>query len=105
MAHALSVHFQCNSLVLPDASVEHHVEPETGVRYAEARVEVTRDQVEEFFGDYHCSCVAISGKDSRFSRNALVTYACEYKKTDRHHGDSGGTFGVSLFFFSFLEKW
>lgn len=32
-------------------------------------------KVEEFFGDYHCACVAWSNKGSAKSRLALVTIA------------------------------
>jgi hypothetical protein len=78
VAHALSVHFRCNAEVVEPASSEVHVEPETGVRYTEARVEISRDQVEEYFAEYGCACVAISGKGSSISRHAAITYACEF---------------------------
>ena len=63
---------------------EDMVEPETGIRYTEASVNINRDHLEEFFGDYHCSCVAISGKGSKISRHAAVTYACEYSISQSH---------------------
>lgn len=75
VAHALSVHFQCNDEVQNHAVTENHVDPETGIRYTEARVQITRDQVEEFFGDYHCACVAVSGQGALKSRLAYVTIA------------------------------
>ncbi len=78
VTHALSVHFRCNAEVVDPDSTEVHVEPETGVRYTEASVDVSRDQVEEYFAEYGCACVAISGKGSRMSRHATVTYACKY---------------------------
>ena len=75
VAHALSVHFQCNDEVQQHARTEEHVDPRSGIRFTEARVEITRDQVEEFFGDYHCACVAVSGQGHSKSRLAYVTVA------------------------------
>ena len=60
-------------------SREDHVEPETGVRYTEASVDIHRDLVEEYFQEFHCACVAISGKGSVVSRHALVTNACKFQ--------------------------
>jgi len=77
VAHALSVHIQCNDEVQEEARVlkEEHVAPESGIRFTEARLEVTRDQVEEFFGDYHCACVAYSSQGRTSSRLARVAIA------------------------------
>lgn len=76
VAHALSVHVQCNDEVQEAATErEEVVDPESGLRYTEARLRVTRDQVEEFFGDYHCACVAYSGKGRTSSRLARVAIA------------------------------
>ena len=75
VAHALSVHFQCNDEVQRQTATEDHVEPATGIRYTQARVQISRDQVEEFFGDYHCACVAVSGQGHSKSRLAYVTIA------------------------------
>ena len=72
VAHALSVHFQCNDEVQKQTTTEDHVEPETGIRYTQARVEISLYQVEEFFADYHCACVALSGQGHSKSRLALV---------------------------------
>ena len=71
-------------------SREDHVEPETGVRYTEASVDIHRDLVEEYFQEFHCACVAISGKGSVVSRHALVTNACKFQilfKSTLHKGD------------------
>ena len=78
VAHALSVHFSCNSEVLTPDRTDRHVDPESGVGITEAEIKVSRDKVEEFFGDYHCACVAVSGKGSSTSRPAQVTYACKF---------------------------
>ena len=77
----------CNSEVVSPTSTSEHVDPETGVRYTLSSVEITRDQVEEYFGEYHCSCAADSGKGNRLSRKASVGYACEYVelRTGREH--------------------
>jgi hypothetical protein len=53
------------------------VEPETGIRYTEASVDIHRDQVEEYFSEFNCACVAISAKGSVVSKYALVTNACK----------------------------
>ena len=76
---SLRVFFQCNSENVEPTSREDHVEPETGVRYTEASVDIHRDLVEEYFQEFHCACVAISGKGSVVSRHALVTNACKLK--------------------------
>ena len=79
--YSLRVFFQCNSENVEPTSRDDHVEPETGVRYTEASVDIHRDLVEEYFQEFHCACVAISGKGSVVSRHALVTNACKLKKT------------------------
>ena len=75
VAHALSVHVQCNDEIQEQAVTENHVDPQTGIRYTQVRVEISRDQVDEFFGDYHCECVAVSGQGAIKSRLAFVTIA------------------------------
>ena len=79
VAHALRVFFQCNSENVEPSQKEDHVEPESGVRYTEASVDIDREQVEEYFSEFHCACVAISGKGSVVSRHALVTNACKLR--------------------------
>ena len=69
---SLRVFFQCNSENVEPTSREDHVEPETGVRYTEASVDIHRDLVEEYFQEFHCACVAISGKGSVVSLHALM---------------------------------
>lgn len=77
VANALKVYFQCNSEIVEPTRREDHVEPESGIRYAEAFVDINRDQVEEYFSEYHCACVAFSAKGSVMSDFALVTNACK----------------------------
>ena len=79
VAHALRVYFQCNSEAVEPTTIKNHVEPESGVRYTEASVDILRDKVEEYFSDYHCACVAISSKGSVISKkHALVAIACKF---------------------------
>jgi len=69
--HALSLHVQCNDEVQSAATVQEREESGVGP-YTQATLLVTRDQVEEFFGDYHCACVAYSSKGRTSSRLARV---------------------------------
>ena len=79
VAHAVDIHFQCNSEILAPTRVESHVEPETGLKYTEASVQISRDKVEEYFGEFHCTCLATSAQSEAVqSRPALVTFACKY---------------------------
>merc|ERR1719225_246816 len=75
VAHAHSVYVQCQDEIQHQAITQDHVDPESGIRITEARWRITRDQVEEFFGEYHCGCVAASGQGHVKSRLALVTMA------------------------------
>ena len=78
VSHALDVHFKCNSEVVNPTRREDHVEPESGIRYTDASVDITRDQVDHYFGEFHCRCVAITKKLAKVSNSALVTTACKY---------------------------
>ena len=76
--------FQCNSEVVNPTRREDHVEPETGIRYTDASVDITRDQVDHYFGEFHCNCVAITAKGAKVSRHALVTTAVSYTHLRAH---------------------
>ena len=79
VANAVDIHFQCNAEILAPTRLDHHVEPETGLKYTEASVQISRDKVEEYFGEFHCTCLATSAQSEAVqSRPALVTFACEY---------------------------
>ena len=79
VVNTLSVHFDCNGESLRPTREQTIVEPETGVRYVEAHLTVSRDKMEEFIGDYHCACVAVGRVKSVRSRMAHVTFACKLK--------------------------
>jgi lipopolysaccharide export system protein LptC len=78
VSQALDIHFKCNSEVVNPTRREDHVEPETGIGYTDASVDITKDQVDHYFGEFHCSCVAITKKGAKVSSSALVTTACKY---------------------------
>lgn len=79
VAHALSVHYDCNGEILRATKEQNIVEPESGVRYVESELVVSRDKMEEFLSDYHCACVAIGkGEKATKSRMAMVSFACKY---------------------------
>ncbi|XP_046664969.1 netrin receptor UNC5C-like isoform X2 [Homalodisca vitripennis] len=81
-AHALQVYFQCNGERLERVSGELHphlefVDPQTGVRNVELAVNITRDDVEEYFGkdSFRCECVAWSSRGQIKSQPAIVDVA------------------------------
>lgn len=78
-AGALQVYFKCNGARTPDASQFEFVDPQSGVRIVEAECNVTRDHLEEYFGDdpFSCECFAWSGRGNIRSRPAVVRLACE----------------------------
>ena len=80
-AHALQLHFVCND---EDVHSKHHsqhqfVDPMTGIRQLEVKADVTRNDVEEYFGadGYGCQCVAWSSFGQVKSRRAKVVVACK----------------------------
>lgn len=84
-AHALQVYFQCNGERLEHMSGELHphmefVDPQTGIRNVELTVNITRDDVEEYFGteSFKCECVAWNSLGQIKSQPAVVDVACKY---------------------------
>lgn len=55
------------------------VDPQTGVRNVELSVNVTRDDVEEYFGteSFRCECVAWNSRGQIKSQPAVVDVACK----------------------------
>jgi leucine-rich repeat transmembrane protein FLRT len=92
-AHALQLYFICNG---EEVRAKHHsahefVDPMTGIRQLEVKVDISRNDVEEYFGldGYCCECIAWSSFGQVKSRRAKVIVACE-----SHH---------PLFFFFFFR--
>ncbi len=93
-AHALQLYFVCNG---EEVRTKHHsahefVDPMTGIRQLEVKVDISRNDVEEYFGldGYGCECVAWSSFGQVKSRRAKVIVACE-----SHH--------LLFFFFLFFR--
>ena len=87
-SHALEVYFKCNGKRMdPIKHISHHefVDPMTGVRQLEVKLDVSRNEVEEYFGmdGYGCECYAWSSQGLTKSRRAVIRVACKYL-TYRH---------------------
>ncbi|XP_071034968.1 netrin receptor UNC5C isoform X2 [Parasteatoda tepidariorum] len=74
--NVLQLHFECN-----DKSFHHRhhseqtfVDPRTGVRHIEVSLDITRKEVEEYFGldGFGCGCNALSSSGIVKSRRAIV---------------------------------
>lgn len=79
----LKVYFKCNGVRRSPLSGVHQyefVEPQTGVRNVEASVNITRNEVEEFFGKnkFRCECIAWSSSGQIKSQSAIVDVACKF---------------------------
>jgi leucine-rich repeat transmembrane protein FLRT len=57
------------------------VDPQTGVRNVEASINITRNEVEEYFGKdkFKCECIAWSSRGQIRSQPAAVDVACKYR--------------------------
>lgn len=79
-ANALQVYFKCNGVRSVASTQFEFVDPQNGVRIVEAECNVTRDQLEEYFGDdrFSCNCFAWSSRGDIRSQPAIVELACEY---------------------------
>lgn len=74
-------------------SAHEFVDPMTGIRQLEVKADVSRNDVEEYFGldGYGCECIAWSSFGQVKSRRAKVVVACKstfllfffYKKEDK----------------------
>ncbi|XP_014284948.1 netrin receptor UNC5B isoform X2 [Halyomorpha halys] len=77
-SHALQVYFKCNGGRVSENSVQQEfVDPQTGVRNVEASVNITRDDVEEYFGKdkFKCECIAWSSRGNIRSQPAVLDVA------------------------------
>lgn len=87
-SHALEVFFKCNG---NRVQYKHHsqsaiVDPMTGIRELEVKIDVTKTEVEELFGQitYSCECYAWSSRGEVKSRKAVIKVAY-LKKHFPHH--------------------
>lgn len=80
-AHALQLYFVCNGEAVRSKhhSAHEFVDPMTGIRQLEVKVDISRNDVEEYFGldGYGCECIAWSSFGQVKSRRAKVIVACE----------------------------
>lgn len=80
--HALQLYFKCNGLKNSSGNAMQFefVDPQTGIRNVEATINITRDNVEEYFGKdrFKCECIAWSSRGNIKSRPAIVEVACKY---------------------------
>lgn len=79
--HALQLYFKCNGRVDPSnvGSPSEFVDPQTGIRNVDVTINITRDNVEEYFGKekFRCECIAWSSRGQIKSRPAIVDVACK----------------------------
>ncbi|XP_049839247.1 netrin receptor UNC5C [Schistocerca gregaria] len=77
-ANALTLHFRCTDGARRNPTRQsEHVDPQSGVRVVEASLDVSREDVEEFFGrdKLKCECVAWSSRGQAKSQPAAVDVA------------------------------
>ncbi|XP_076684957.1 netrin receptor UNC5B isoform X2 [Andrena cerasifolii] len=76
-AHALQVYFRCNGERTERSQHQDFVDPRTGTRVVEVELNVTRNEVEEYFGRerFKCECVAWSGPGQIRGQPATVEVA------------------------------
>ncbi|XP_073951787.1 netrin receptor UNC5C-like isoform X1 [Choristoneura fumiferana] len=76
-ASALQVYFNCNEVRSVASTQFEFVDPQTGVRIVEAECNVTRDQLEEYFGEdrFTCTCFAWNSRGDIKSQPAVVELA------------------------------
>ncbi|XP_004924806.1 netrin receptor UNC5C isoform X2 [Bombyx mori] len=76
-ANALQVYFKCNEVRSVASTQFEFVDPQSGVRIVEAECNVTRDQLDEYFGEdrFTCTCYAWSSRGDIRSQPAVVELA------------------------------
>lgn len=77
---ATKAYFTCNGEAMAESGLHKErdfVESTTGEVIKELRLEIRRNMVEEFFGQYWCRCDAWSAKGMVSSRNVSVEMACK----------------------------
>lgn len=80
------MYFKCNGERHNGEGGEPHphqefVDPQTGVRNVETYLNITRDDVEEYFGKekFKCECIAWSSHGQSKSQPAVVDVACKFQ--------------------------
>ncbi|XP_045524573.1 netrin receptor UNC5B-like isoform X1 [Pieris brassicae] len=76
-ANALQVYFMCNDVRSVGSTQFEFVDPQSGIRIVEAECNVTRDHLEEYFGEdrFACKCHAWSSRGDIRSQPAIVELA------------------------------
>ncbi|CAH0407946.1 unnamed protein product [Chilo suppressalis] len=75
-ANALQVFFKCNGFRVEKTVQLEHVDPHNGVRVVEAELNVTRNEVDEYFGGtFGCECYAWNSKGRIRSQSVFIEYA------------------------------
>jgi len=87
-AHALQLYFVCNGEAVRQKHHSQHefVDPMTGIRQLEVKADISRNDVEEYFGSdgYGCECIAWSSFGQVKSRRAKVIVAFIRKHFTEH---------------------
>lgn len=73
------VYFKCNGVKTHALNFEF-VDPHTGVRIIEGEYNVTRELVDEYFGNdkFQCSCFAWTSRGQIRSQVAFIEIACKW---------------------------
>ncbi|XP_015605954.1 netrin receptor UNC5C isoform X3 [Cephus cinctus] len=73
-SHALLIYFKCNGARVEGTQQQDFVDPHTGTRIVECELNVTRNEIEEYFGKdkFKCECYAWSGSGQIKSQPASV---------------------------------
>ncbi|XP_048485138.1 netrin receptor unc-5 [Plutella xylostella] len=76
-ANALQVYFKCNGVRIDKTAQFEHVDPQNGVRVVESELNVTRNELDEYFGSgrYNCECFAWNSKGHIRSQGVFVELA------------------------------
>lgn len=79
-ANALMVHFRCMGQKMDKEIKQEFVDPHSGTRIIEAELNITRNQIEEYFSKekFKCECIAWSSSGQIKSQPAVIDVACEY---------------------------
>lgn len=76
-AHALQIYYLCNGIRADESLQTEFVDPHNGIRIVECELNITRDQIEEYFGKnkFKCECIAWTGAGQIKSQPAVVDVA------------------------------